>query len=124
MKQVDVDEIYFPGVMMTKARRSNSLEQESRELRRAEEILEWATSFFGPSFIANTGSSRSNRRKRNDVACPLAGHELTQNHSGEEGREHIGQDNSSTRPTADPTDSSLYGKSFGLELPVNRRSRP
>lgn len=47
VKQADVDEGYVAGVTTGKARRVRELEQENRELRRANEILKRAASFFG-----------------------------------------------------------------------------
>ena len=47
VKQGDVDDRVAPGVSTTEARRVRELEQEVRELRRANEILKRAASFFG-----------------------------------------------------------------------------
>ena len=47
VKQADVDDGAAPGVSTAEARRVRELEQEVRELRRANEILKRAASFFG-----------------------------------------------------------------------------
>jgi transposase-like protein len=47
VKQADVDEGTAPGVTTGEAQRMNALEQEVRELRRANEILKRAATFFG-----------------------------------------------------------------------------
>jgi transposase len=47
VRQADVDEGYSPGVSSTESRRIKELEQENRELQRANEILKRAASFFG-----------------------------------------------------------------------------
>jgi transposase len=47
VKQADVDEGHVPGVSTTEAARVKALEQENRELRRANEILKRAATFFG-----------------------------------------------------------------------------
>jgi transposase-like protein len=47
IKQADVDDGHVAGVSTTEARRVRELEQENRELRRANEILKRAASFFG-----------------------------------------------------------------------------
>jgi transposase len=47
VKQADIDEGHAPGVSTTEAARIKDLEQENRELRRANEILKRAASFFG-----------------------------------------------------------------------------
>ena len=46
-KQADVDDGTVAGVTTGDARRMRELEQENRELRRANEILKRAASFFG-----------------------------------------------------------------------------
>jgi transposase-like protein len=45
--QADIDEGHVPGVSSGDAVRMKALEQENRELRRANEILKRAASFFG-----------------------------------------------------------------------------
>ena len=47
VKQADVDDGHVAGVTTAEARRVRELEQEVRELRRANEILKRAASFFG-----------------------------------------------------------------------------
>jgi transposase len=47
VKQADVDEGVRPGVSTDEAERVKALEQEVRELRRANEILKRAATFFG-----------------------------------------------------------------------------
>ena len=47
VKRADVDDGNVAGVTTTEARRVRELEQELRELRRANEILKRAASFFG-----------------------------------------------------------------------------
>ena len=47
VKQADVDDGQIPGVTTDEAARMLALEQENRELRRANEILKRAASFFG-----------------------------------------------------------------------------
>lgn len=47
VKQADVDEGVAPGVTTDEAARVKDLEQEVRELRRANEILKRAAVFFG-----------------------------------------------------------------------------
>jgi transposase len=46
VKQADVDEGVEPGVTTEQARRIRDLEQENRELRRANELLKRASAFF------------------------------------------------------------------------------
>lgn len=47
VKQADIDDGVAPGVSSSEAARVRELEQEVRELRRANEILKRAASFFG-----------------------------------------------------------------------------
>jgi transposase len=47
VKQADIDEGAVPGVTSEEAARVKELEQENRELRRANEILRRAATFFG-----------------------------------------------------------------------------
>jgi transposase len=47
VRQADVDEGVRPGVTTSEAERLRDLEQEVRELRRANEILRRAATFFG-----------------------------------------------------------------------------
>ena len=47
VRQADIDDGHAPGVTTDEAARVRALEQEVRELRRANEILKRAASFFG-----------------------------------------------------------------------------
>ena len=47
VKQADIDEGHAPGVTTAEAKRITELEQQIRELKRANEILKRAASFFG-----------------------------------------------------------------------------
>jgi transposase-like protein len=47
VRQADIDDGHAPGVSSSEAARVKELEQENRELRRANEILKRAASFFG-----------------------------------------------------------------------------
>lgn len=47
VRQADIDEGHAPGVSTAEADRVKDLEQEVRELKRANEILKRAASFFG-----------------------------------------------------------------------------
>ena len=47
MRQADIDDGHASGVSSSEAARVKELEQENRELRRANEILKRAASFFG-----------------------------------------------------------------------------
>ena len=47
VRQADIDDGYSPGVSTAEAQRIKDLEQENRELTRANEILKRAASFFG-----------------------------------------------------------------------------
>ena len=47
VRQADVDDGHAPGVSTAEAKRIKELEQDVRELRRANEILKRAASFFG-----------------------------------------------------------------------------
>ncbi len=46
VKQADMDEGVEPGVTTTEAKRIRDLEQENRELRRANDLLKRASAFF------------------------------------------------------------------------------
>jgi len=46
VKQADIDEGVEPGLTTTEARRIKELEQENRELRRANDLLKRASAFF------------------------------------------------------------------------------
>ena len=47
VKQADIDDGVTGGVSSAEAQRVRELEQENRELRRANEVLKRAASFFG-----------------------------------------------------------------------------
>lgn len=47
VRQADVDEGHVPGISTSEAARMKALKQENRELKRANEILKRAASFFG-----------------------------------------------------------------------------
>ena len=47
VRPADIDEGHAPGVSTAEAKRIKELERENRELRRANEILKRAASFFG-----------------------------------------------------------------------------
>lgn len=47
VEQADIDEGHAPGVTTAEAKRIRELEQENRELKRVNEILKRAASFFG-----------------------------------------------------------------------------
>ena len=47
VRQADIDDGYAPGVTTTESAKVKELEQEIRELQRANEILKRAASFFG-----------------------------------------------------------------------------
>jgi transposase len=47
VKQAEIDEGARPGVTSSESERVSELEQENRELRRANEILRRAATFFG-----------------------------------------------------------------------------
>lgn len=47
VRQVDIDEGLAPGVTTSESKKVKELEQEIRELKRANEILKRAASFFG-----------------------------------------------------------------------------
>jgi transposase len=47
VRQADIDDGYAPGVSTSESQRVKDLEQEIRELKRANEILKRAASFFG-----------------------------------------------------------------------------
>ena len=47
VRQADIDDGHTPGVSTVEAQRIKDLEQENRELTRANEILKRAASFFG-----------------------------------------------------------------------------
>ena len=47
VRQADIDDGYAPGVSTAESQRIKELAQENRELKRANEILKRAASFFG-----------------------------------------------------------------------------
>jgi transposase len=52
VRQADIDDGYAPGVSSAESARIKELEQENRELKRANEILKRAASFFGAELCA------------------------------------------------------------------------
>ena len=67
VRQADIDDGVTPGVGTAEAQRVRQLEQENRELRRANEILTRAASVFGADSTASIGGSRVHRRDQEDV---------------------------------------------------------
>src|SRR3954454_4386882 len=63
VRQADIDDGHAPGVTTDEAARVRELEQEVRELRRANEVLKRAATFFGRSSTASTAGSRVRRRE-------------------------------------------------------------
>lgn len=69
VKQADVDDGITPGVSSAEAQRVRELEQEVRELRRANEVLKRAASFFGAELDRHYRKwSRSSTRTRTTSA--------------------------------------------------------
>src|SRR2546423_3404683 len=56
VKQADIDDGAEPGVTTAEARRIRELEQENRELRRANDLLKRASAFFAS--VPGSGSAR------------------------------------------------------------------
>jgi transposase len=56
VRQADLDDGQAPGVSSVESQRVKELEQENRELKRANEILKPAAGFFGAELNANTRS--------------------------------------------------------------------
>jgi transposase-like protein len=52
VRQADIDDGHAPGVSSGESQRIRDLEQENRELKRANEILKRAASFFGAELCA------------------------------------------------------------------------
>ena len=52
VKQADIDEGVEPGLTTTEAKRIKELEQENRELRRANDLLKRASAFFAAELCA------------------------------------------------------------------------
>ena len=52
VRQADIDDGHAPGVSSVESQRIRDLEQENRELKRANEILKRAASFFGAELCA------------------------------------------------------------------------
>ena len=52
VRQADIDDGYAPGLSTSESQRVKDLEQENRELKRANEILKRAASFFGAELCA------------------------------------------------------------------------
>lgn len=68
VRQADIDEGVAPGMTTAESARVKQLEQENRELKRANEILKRAASFFsGGARAANTRNSRLHRRQPGGV---------------------------------------------------------
>jgi transposase-like protein len=64
VRQADIDEGRVPGLSTTEAAGIKVLEQENNELKRANEILKGAASFFGAELDRrHTRSSRLHRRQ-------------------------------------------------------------
>jgi transposase len=107
VRQADIDDGYTPGVSTSEAQRIKDLEQENRELKRANEILKRAASFFGAELDANTASSRVHRRQPRRVRGRAHLHRPALG-SGVGGPEHLlrGQDPS-------PVDPGLPGRDPG-----------
>jgi transposase len=63
VRQADSDDGLARGMSTTESQRINDLEQQSRELKRAKEILKRAASFFGRISTTNTRSSHHHRRE-------------------------------------------------------------
>ena len=64
VKQADIDDGNVAGVTTAESRKLRELEQEVRELRRANEILKRAASFFGAELDRQNRSSRVHRREQ------------------------------------------------------------
>jgi len=64
VRQADIDDGHAPGVSTAEARKLRELEQEVRELRRANEILKRAASFFGAELDRQHKSTRDSRVHR------------------------------------------------------------
>jgi transposase len=62
VKQADVDEGVEPGLSTAEALRIKELEQENRELRRANDLLKRASAFFAAELEAHRGDRRVRRR--------------------------------------------------------------
>ena len=56
VKQAEIDDGHAPGVTTTEAQRIRELEQEVRELRRANEILKTASAYVGDRCQAGSSS--------------------------------------------------------------------
>src|SRR5699024_8235842 len=63
VKQAEIDDGHVPGVSTDEVKRLKELEQEVRELRRANEILKRAASFFGARARAANTSDRGVHRR-------------------------------------------------------------
>jgi transposase len=63
VSQADIDDGKALGTTTADSRRIADLEQENRELRRANEILKWAATFSGRSSTASRAGSGVHRRQ-------------------------------------------------------------
>jgi transposase len=63
VKQAEIDDGVKPGVTSAEAARMRELEQEVRELRRANEILRRASAYFAQRSSTARGSDRRLRRR-------------------------------------------------------------
>ena len=74
VRQADIDEGHVPGVSTGDAAKMKALEQENRELRRANEILKRGQPVSsGPSSTANTSSRVHRRQPRRCRRGPASG---------------------------------------------------
>jgi len=62
VRQADIDNGYAPGVSTAESQRVKDLEQEVRELKRANEILKRAASFFGAELCETNSRSQEEYR--------------------------------------------------------------
>ena len=67
VRQADIDDGYAPGVSTAESTQIKELEQENRELKRANEILKERPVSSGRSSTANTRNSRLHRRQPRGV---------------------------------------------------------
>ncbi len=67
VKQADIDEGVEPGLTSVEAKRIKDLEQENRELRRANDLLKMASAFFAAELCATR--RRVDRGRVRDRSC-------------------------------------------------------